>query len=999
MSAFGPFAGAESVDFESLGPEALFLIHGATGSGKSTILDAMCFALYGQSLGGERSGEQLRSDHAEPTVFTQVQFDFAVGSRRYRVLRSPEQVRMKKSGKGTTVENPKATLTDLDADGKPLAEGSRKVDEAIAKVLGFACEDFRQVVMLPQGRFRELLSAGSKERQKVLARIFHTERFKDLIDRLKKAHKALEAQAGQGQALVKQLLAGADVEEVEGLATRIRNGQLECAKLEQELDVHSTLVEKAEGDLKKLEEGKRLVDEYKAALSALEAAQADAPRTQIMKERLSLARNAEPLAPRLSALENTRDGLAGLVGQVASAEAAASKSEQALKEAQEARDKALDLERGLPALREDEQKLSGLGEILQTLKALKATVTDRVERAEQAGLLSKKQRHIAEDLGSKLSALEKRIALRRSQEVQGRRMDAQRKRVDHASRRAAYDLSLKAAAEVIALKQGQVDALSAELAETETAAKEARRAQIRDLAGSLAADLETDEACPVCGSTEHPSPAEQGKQTVSQSHVDALSEQIETLTKARAGAGEAVSLEKQRVEGIKGQRNALDVIEAPLEQLKEELRGIELGFQSAQEGRSLEQLEGEVPGIQVQLEAAQAASNTAYGDALLAKQDLKRDREALREAEGRLPGEFRSVEQIEAQMAQLAARIQSIDAAVKRTQGEYTDAVAEQGRSGEALKQLLQQQATAKSAVDKEEALVEQALRGAGFENKAAWKGARLAGAEQDALEGQITQAEVRLQASVAGVERTRSAAQGVNAEGNLEAKTQAVGEARQARDKALHRLAQFQKALEQLQSTLDRVKTLQAQSSEIEERYAVAGQLADVAKGKNPAKLDFERYVLGVMLDDVLQSSAQRLKTMSRGRYTLHRSLSLEDGRRVAGLDLDVMDHWTGISRSVSTLSGGEGFLAALALALGLADVIQSYTGGIHLEAVFIDEGFGSLDPEALEMAMRALEDLRESGRMVGLISHVGELKERIDTRLEVTRSRNGSSITVVRS
>jgi exonuclease SbcC len=238
-----------------------------------------------------------------------------------------------------------------------------------------------------------------------------------------------------------------------------------------------------------------------------------------------------------------------------------------------------------------------------------------------------------------------------------------------------------------------------------------------------------------------------------------------------------------------------------------------------------------------------------------------------------------------------------------------------------------------------------------------------------------------------------------VNAEGNLEAKTQAVGEARQARDKALHRLAQFQKALEQLQSTLDRVKTLQAQSSEIEERYAVAGQLADVAKGKNPAKLDFERYVLGVMLDDVLQSSAQRLKTMSRGRYTLHRSLSLEDGRRVAGLDLDVMDHWTGISRSVSTLSGGEGFLAALALALGLADVIQSYTGGIHLEAVFIDEGFGSLDPEALEMAMRALEDLRESGRMVGLISHVGELKERIDTRLEVTRSRNGSSITVVRS
>ena len=154
VSAFGPFAGAESVDFEALGPEALFLIHGATGSGKSTLLDAMCFALYGQSLGGDRTGEQLRSDHADPAQFTQVQFDFAVGSRHYRVTRSPEQERLKKSGKGTTRSGPKATLLDADADFAPLADGKKKVDTAIAKVLGFACDDFRQVVMLPQGRFR-----------------------------------------------------------------------------------------------------------------------------------------------------------------------------------------------------------------------------------------------------------------------------------------------------------------------------------------------------------------------------------------------------------------------------------------------------------------------------------------------------------------------------------------------------------------------------------------------------------------------------------------------------------------------------------------------------------------------------------------------------------------------------------------------------------------------------------------------------------------------------
>ena len=998
ISAFGPFADTEKVDFEALGPEALFLIHGATGSGKSTLLDAMCFGLYGQSLGGDRSGEQLRSDHAEPTHFTQVQFDFAVGSGRYRVTRSPEQTRVKARGAGTTVAKPKALLYDL-VEEKPLVEGKRKVDVAIAKLLGFACDDFRQVVMLPQGRFRELLSAGSKERQQVLARIFRTDRFRDLIERLKKAHKALEAKAGEGQARVNQLLAGAEVEDLEGLAARIQKGHGECADLATELEGLTAKLKGAEEELKLLEAAHRLVDAHRKALADLETSKEDAPRVATLKARLALARKAEPLAARLSGLADRKEAMERLLAQVAVAESDAKSASEDLQEALQAKERALERQGDLPDLRKEEQSLGGLGDVLQTIRDLKAVCVQTVTNAETARLASERQAAISEDLGKKVAELERRIANRRAREEIERKVLAQRKRVETASQVAAHCLRLEAAEEVVVLKQGQQEALGEELREAREEAEAGRKVQIQDLAGSLAEGLEEGGACPVCGSTTHPDPAKHGTEGVSQSQLDALTRKIKNLEKDFDQAREAVSSEKQRKEGIKGMLDALDPIEEPLEDLKSDLAALEAGFQAAKEERSLEELEAELPGLQAQLEAAKKAGTEAYGDSLVALQDLKRDRAAVTEAEGRLPGEFRSVEQIEAKVAQVGAEITSIETLVKETQARHTEAVAAHGLVDGTYKQLLQQQDVAEKETVQEEEAVVAALQTAGFEDAAAWKAAGLTGVEQDAMDAQIGRAEGQHQAAIRAVELARAAVKGVTLEGNLEDKVEAVGLAEGQRSEAFKRLGRYEEAVEGLQSTYAQIQKLKAQSSEVEQRYAIAGHLADVAKGKTPAKLDFERYVLGVMLDDVLQTSGHRLQAMSRGRYTLHRSQSLEDGRRVAGLDLDVMDHWTGISRAVATLSGGEGFLAALALALGLADVIQSYTGGIHLEAVFVDEGFGSLDPEALEMAMRALEDLRESGRMVGLISHVAELKERIDTRIEVERSRKGSRIRVVRS
>jgi exonuclease SbcC len=578
-------------------------------------------------------------------------------------------------------------------------------------------------------------------------------------------------------------------------------------------------------------------------------------------------------------------------------------------------------------------------------------------------------------------------------------LDRQRKTVELASKHVAHTLELRAISDLVALKGKQFKALSDQLTQAEGQEAEGRKARFQDLAGSLAEDLLPETACPVCGSPDHPAPAQPGESSITQQEMEAFSERVEGLKAEKETAQGDWSSEQRRHEHIKGQRVALEPVSTPLAELKQQLVDLETGFQSVQADRSLQELEAEVPGLQEQVKSAETASIKAYGASMSAKQALKGERSLLQEAEGRLPAELGSLAQIKAHSVQVVARIKSIGEALAAAQEKHTETVAVHGQKTEALNQERKQAEKAKTTFASAQTQWSEALEKAGFSSLEAWQAAKITGAEQDGMEARLTQAKAVHLAAVNLEARTRLAAEKVQSVGDLSEKKQAVAQARLVRDQALQRLALFEQTVERFRGVFTQVKDLKAKGGAIEARYAIAGQLADVAKGKNPAKLDFERYVLGVMLDEVLQSAAFRLQAMSRGRYTLHRALALEDGRRVAGLDLDIMDHWTGHARSAATLSGGEGFLAALALALGLADVIQSTTGGIHLEAVFIDEGFGSLDPEALEMAMRALEDLRQSGRMVGLISHVAELKERIDTRIEVKRGRNGSRIQLVRS
>jgi exonuclease SbcC len=741
------------------------------------------------------------------------------------------------------------------------------------------------------------------------------------------------------------------------------------------------------------------LEAYRVAVAALETAQADSPRIQVLKTQLQQARKAVPLATQLDVLRGLRDKLDTASGEVLVAERAASQGAESLNTASLRRDKALEDQQELRALRLTEKELSGLGDLLGTIENLEKKCVERTNAAEEALVQYKKSEALSERLSGQLADLQARIQHRRDQAVLERDLDLHRKQVEVAGKHAAHELKLKAIEDHITLKHNQHQTWLQRLESAESEEALGRQVRLQDLAVSLAESLQSEEPCPVCGSKDHPQPALPGETSIDQRKMDALSESVVRIKEETDLAQKALAEEQLRKADIKGQRDALEGCELPLAELTRRLTELESDFQFGNTTQTLDELKEAVLPLKTQVEAVKEVVQEAFGESMSAKKALVIDGKTLEEAEGRLPEGLASLAQVQARIAETAARIQSIETTLLSAQETYAESLSNQGRTAEALKQQVSQKNELQQGVNTAREQVEKGLEVAGFSSFSEWKKACLTGAEQDGLEARIGHADAVLIAAVNTESSTRKDAAQVKSQGGLVEKRVQVAEVRSTRDDVNRRLGGYQRTVEQFRDTLAQVKVLKAKGGAIEERYAIAGQLADVARGKNPAKLDFERYVLGVMLDEVLESAALRLKGMSRGRYSMHRALALEDGRRVAGLDLNVMDHWTGHARSVATLSGGEGFLAALALALGLADVIQSTTGGIHLEAVFIDEGFGSLDPEALEMAMRALEDLRQSGRMVGLISHVAELKERIDTRIEVKRSRKGSRVELVRS
>jgi len=1003
MSAFGPYAGSESLDFRVLRGNPLFLIHGATGAGKTSILDAISFALYGDSSGAERDGRSMRSDFAAPDQTTFVELCFALGERCFRVRRVPEQERLKKRGDGTTTQQAEATLWELgDADdgpgtGKVLGTRWTRVTEKIEELLGFRSSQFRQVIILPQGRFRELLTARSDQREEILETLFDTERFRHIELALKQRAKVLQDRVEKLSERRKTYLDAAGFEDAAGLDASLVQLDQEIADGDQS---NVALRARVVGADKCLEEARQTIAKFRARDDArlrLDELERQLPHIAVARDELGRARQAAALDDLASQRETAQT-------QLHTAESELRACRVALEQANES------VARTGKAVADAAKRRSERERKMTELNRLEA-LRGQLQPLEDARLELEAAEAVMTEADQKWAALVRETAERESRrqhtlnEIEALRttwsgFPPVEEGIEAAETLRRQWEELESARAGLAEMESQLSA--AEAAEKHLGgALEERRAAVRHLQAQqlpvLAAGLVDGEPCPVCGSRKHPHPArgELDLEMADNGLGDPLAlAAAETEFDRARGQTTAVVREvaeqRARVERLEETLGEKAWLSRPdLEQAARQLQDRLREQQGAQ--RELERLQVLYKEIVDSAQARDGVAKEIEQMATRAREQRASARTRVAERQASVPDRYRESGALQAETDSLRAEVEEIDGLLQSAQDEHARA----DRLG----------ASAQTALDKADAALGQAAKHArecdtrwaarrkqaGFGDDAAFLEARL---EEGEIERRVSAIETFDNALHAAQVRLKDAQQGVAGltppdTARLELEANSLREELSAAELRQGSRVERQRALA---ATVGKFGAAGAELALLEAAYADAGRISQVARGDNPFRMSFQRFVLAALLDDVLVSASQRLHSMSKGRYRLQRVTREGGRRRPGGLDLEVDDAYTGKTRAVTTLSGGEGFQAALALALGLADVVQSYAGGIRLDTMFIDEGFGSLDPEALELAIDTLVDLQASGRLIGVISHVPELKERIPTRLEVQAGTAGS-------
>ncbi|WER49742.1 SMC family ATPase [Cupriavidus sp. WKF15] len=1008
MKAFGPFSGTEVIDFTQLGEQAFFLIHGPTGAGKTTLLDAICFALYGDTSGGERSAQAMRSANAVAGLRTEVVLEFSLGAQRYRVVRSPAQERPKQRGEGMVTETARAQLDAWEGDGWVSKAGQpAKVSDAIRELLGFDSAQFRQVIVLPQGRFRELLTASSQARQGILERLFRTELYRRVEEQLKGEAAGIRRDAerivDQRQALLRQF----DMESADALAQGIAQLQQELQDLLQQEQAVRAARAAAQTALQGGEQVAARLRERADAQAAHEALLARKAATDEQRMRLHTARQATQAWPAIQHLEAAlRDQQAA---QMAAEQAAGARRQQQLAAAQAG--ERLQAELGRGEVRQAEQRrvmeleallprARQLGSLRQSLEAAGRQQTDAVaarDRAAQA--LAHRQAELAtaeadQRQAQVLAAQLQTLGLQLQAAQTRARQIARYRQTGQAAAQARDELARRDAA--AARAAAHRDAMRTALTTTESDWRAGQAAR-------LAAVLATGEACPVCGGTDHPALAQHSGQLVSDDALEqarVASREADDVALRAANARHTAHAEVERLAALLAEvaadigDAALQAVEATAQDLAVQTAGLERELAAAQASAvRLERMPALIDERRIALAAADDAHRGTCATVESTAQSLAQLQGEWRAGCAQLPEDARDPEAIEAGLQQARAQLAALAAALEAAQTADKQAAAALAGAEAASQSALAVQARTGERLQEARNAADAMLAAAGFADLSAFNAARLDAAAMQALDDAVRTYDEALAVSAHGVSRAIAAAEGLSAP-DLDGLRMAASTATAAVEGVVRQQADRARMRDSLLQCHSQLDALAAANSEIEARYAILGRLAEVANGNNPRRMTFQRFVLATLLDEVLEAASVRLLAMSRGRYTLQRVREQADQRSAGGLDLEVFDYDTGAARPANTLSGGEGFLASLSLALGLADVVQSRAGGIQLDTLFVDEGFGTLDPESLDFAIRTLLDLQQAGRLVGIISHVAELRERIDVRLEVRPGTAGSRV-----
>ena len=1027
MSAFGPYAGTEVIDFTLLGEHNIFVITGPTGAGKTTIFDGICYALYGSASGKGRDGESMRSHFAKDDILTYVELEFEHRGKTYYVKRIPKQMRKKERGEGYTEQKPEA---EFKAPGERLVTGVMEVNDRITKVLGINCDQFRQIVMIPQNEFRELLLAKSDDREVILRKIFGSWQFQMIQDKLddlaRQLRKTIETLEQKELTYIRNIEWGnkkdkkakseeenVNIEEIkEELVQLIREDDEEEIRLEKEAEEMECELERLQQSFHKGKEINKKFQDLKDIEEELKTLQESSDFWHEKEDMLKKAKKAllikaveEHMIKRKAELdEAVIDHENGKI-LLAAAEERFIKSKKDLEEEEAKENERRNLQEKIGNLKKDIEKvkeyerLSGeLNKMTENLKEKEAAITknkEEIERLKGDITKLKAEVEIANEAALQYIRLEKDLKekndiLKKLKELEEGNRALEELRNEYKKSRSTYEELYK-----------KYETYKKEY-------EEMNRLFFQGQAGLLAKGLKENNPCPVCGSKDHPNPAKElsgmpteEKLKTKKTQFDQVSEKLRSASDEFAQIRAKGDAQRENVEKLK--KNLSDVIED-----EKDIKNVILLFEKEitdkksklldyeQKSKKKSKLQELLRGKEKDLEKKEQAAITLEKEYRESFAKVQGNKALLDKMERDLTFGIKEENFLIKEINHWEEEYARMEKALNEARENFRQAEVAKARE-EANKDFREKRLeNAREEYKEASKKFNDSILNIGFASVDEYAASKMEEEAVAELENQINKYKEDLKTAESSLAKARKDVEGLEVvdiekiEKNIDLCKTKKSEIEKSIKENFARLM-HNKAL------LNNIKAVNEEKKEKEEEYRKIGHLANMAKGNNREKLSFERYVLAAYFDDIIEAANERLLKMTDGRFELSRIREKQKGRAQQGLEIEVFDYYTGLPRHVKVISGGESFKASLSLALGLSDVAQAYAGGISLDTIFIDEGFGSLDDDSLEKSIHCLLDLQKSGKLVGVISHVGELKERIRARIEVTQGMTGSSTKVV--
>ena len=1030
FQAFGPFVEEQEIDFSRLDNNGIFLITGPTGAGKTSIFDAICFALYGKGSMEERKETNIRSDFVDGDTKTYVQFEFLLKDKRIEIYRSPSYDKTSNDRKKSTRQGPQARIIIYQGESIVEESGNDKVTKKVEECLNLNYQQFRQIVMLPQGEFRRFILADSNEREEIFKKIFDISIYEKFEEKIDAMYKEIKQSLENNKNEIKIIAKGIPIESEE-FQSLIRNESVNPTEvikyINQEIEQINELIEqikiqKTENQdiLKNLEEQLRKVKSDNELIEKKEVLQKELnellKQSEIVKQKEEFLRKldkVEKIIPYEEKWINVSKDLEDKQRQL-------EKMKEELSQREKVQEK---IEKQFHQLEEDYQKISLRNKEIEELN-------EKLESLKNYEQLDQEFQKLSKQLGEKnkeLSKIESEIS-------QNKKVFEENEHYITANEDINIEILERNLKDIVKYENSCNDLINEYLNFTDIV-KRYREIQkekndieqlinrLRDeldrktheiiltQAYRLAETLEEGKPCPVCGSIIHPDPAKSEGQIVTEKEIEDLNKKIERAEEKR---NEIVN----KYETIKGENDGTESrVMTNYKRICEELAieqkeptemksHIEKIIKTLQEKLKVQQKEyDEKKDIVNKIKSLKEENKKIK----LSLDILQKKKEVLQQEIDELKSKILQINMKKKTVAEhlegktlkdINCEIEEINQFITNTSSKYEEIRKAKEANLQEIHSLKGKIATItgdinqlSSKVKESEEKLNKMIRDMELVNYENYKSLKDKLYLKDQLEEEIEIYNLELQKKKNLLEEYERSVKNIGKIDELPL-VEEINEMKEKNEILIRNETSLENKKVSLKTTKLEMEKLQKEAQQIEKDYNMIVNLRNVSKGDNDSKVSLTKYVLTYYFEEIIMHANERLMKLTNNRYVMRRSTEVLDARRKEGLEIMVLDHNTGKERHIKSLSGGESFEAALALALGLADVVQSHSGGISLDTIFIDEGFGSLDPNSLDRAIEVLLELNDSGRAVGIISHVEELKERIFDKIEVIPTAEGSFI-----